>query len=550
MFCVLLLLFWGVAESRHIKPLQESLKTVRTSVAIFPNGLGGTTGLHLSRIEAHPNVIDADVDDLVLIREPNLKRAPRVPRDGRTKQRETQFSQNFRYPRPYDAGGYFTTPRNTDSPNHSHGRRRNDTNPLGIHNPLYPVTDDSYGAYAVMLLSLIVFAVGIVGNLAVMCIVWQNYYMKTTWNCILASLAFWDFLVLFFCLPVVIFNELTKRRLLGDLSCRIVPYMEVTSLGVATFSLCALSIDRFHTATSIQPKPRLVEPCQSILAKLSVVWVGSMVLAAPELLLWQLHKDVSPLTGLPLDMCVQRPSPDLPESVFSLVLTYHEARMWWSFGCFFCLPLLFTLACQLLTRHVTEEAKQASTNGRSLSTSIKSSSLSSSSSSSPKRQQQQQREQQLTRTVIALAAVYGVCGLPENAANIVLTSAGLEVSVGVHALLQLVGQFLMFARASATPVILLCLCRALGQTFMDCCCCCCEECLPDRSSSTSTTSSASSQVTATTGTTGTSSSPSASPVSSVPEEKLQIISGTTPTPAILFDKAKDDSSILAIGTPC
>lgn len=98
---------------------------------------------------------------------------------------------------------------------------------LQIHNPLYPVTENSYSAYAVMFLSLIVFAVGIIGNLAVMCIVWHNYYMKSAWNSILASLAFWDFLILFFCLPVVIFNEITKKRLLGDVSCRIVPFMEV-----------------------------------------------------------------------------------------------------------------------------------------------------------------------------------------------------------------------------------------------------------------------------------------------------------------------------------
>lgn len=98
---------------------------------------------------------------------------------------------------------------------------------LQIHNPLYPVTESSYSAYAVMFLSLIVFTVGIIGNLSVMCIVWHNYYMKSAWNSILASLAFWDFLILFFCLPVVIFNEITKKRLLGDMSCRIVPFMEV-----------------------------------------------------------------------------------------------------------------------------------------------------------------------------------------------------------------------------------------------------------------------------------------------------------------------------------
>lgn len=99
---------------------------------------------------------------------------------------------------------------------------------LQIRNPLYPVTESSYSAYAIMLLALVVFAVGIVGNLSVMCIVWHSYYLKSAWNSILASLALWDFLVLFFCLPVVIFNEITKERLLGDVSCRAVPFMEVS----------------------------------------------------------------------------------------------------------------------------------------------------------------------------------------------------------------------------------------------------------------------------------------------------------------------------------
>lgn len=97
-----------------------------------------------------------------------------------------------------------------------------------IYNPLFPVTNSSYSAYGILFLALVVFAVGIVGNLAVMCIVWHNYFMRSAWNYILASLAFWDFLVLCFCLPVVVFNELTHKRLLGDFSCSVVPYMEVS----------------------------------------------------------------------------------------------------------------------------------------------------------------------------------------------------------------------------------------------------------------------------------------------------------------------------------
>ncbi|XP_051551186.1 G-protein coupled receptor 37-like 1 [Myxocyprinus asiaticus] len=456
--------------------------------------------------------IEEEYDEGLLTR---THHAQRVPRGSKSKQRDRH------HPRPHpDPDGFFTTPRTFNGS-------------LRVHNPLYPLTEESYSAYAVMVLCLLVFSVGVVGNLALMCIVWHNYYLKNTWNCVLASLALWDFSVLFFCMPVVIFNELTKRRLMGDLSCRVVPYVEVTSLGVTTFTLCALSIDHFHTVTSVQPRPRQVESCQSILAKLSVIWIGSMVLAAPELLTWQLEQKISPRTGLPVDSCIQQPSVNLPETLYSLVLTYHQARMWWSFGCFFCLPLFFTAACQLITRHVTKDK----TAGKPLRPSSTSSSLSSS-SSSPKKQQKQRLERQMTRTVVPLASIYAVCSLPENAWNIVLTYVGVEISKATWTLLALIGQFLLFVRAGTTPVLMLCVCRSLRQPFIDCCCCCCEECLPDPSSSSSSSSS-------TTNATAVSSLPS-SPASV--QEKLKIVSGTSP--AMFFDKVKDSPDELIIGTPC
>lgn len=124
--------------------------------------------------------------------------------------------------------GYQSSPR-TDG--HAPARPDNTTSEprSGLFNPLYPVTDGSYWAYAVVLLAFLLFTAGIVGNLALMCIVWHNIYLKTTWNGIIAGLALWDFLVVFFCLPVVVFHELSVRRLLGDLSCRLVPYLEVST---------------------------------------------------------------------------------------------------------------------------------------------------------------------------------------------------------------------------------------------------------------------------------------------------------------------------------
>ncbi|KAF7695390.1 G-protein coupled receptor 37-like 1 [Silurus meridionalis] len=372
-----------------------------------------------------------------------------------------------------------------------------------IYNPLFPVTNSSYSAYGILFLALVVFSVGIVGNLAVMCIVWHNYFMRSAWNYILASLAFWDFLVLCFCLPVVVFNELTHKRLLGDFSCRVVPYMEVASLGVTSFSLCALGIDRFHAATSSLPKARRVERCQSVLAKLSVVWVGSMVLAAPELLIWQLQQVKSPSLGVQVDVCVISPYLNLPESIYSLVINYHDTRIWWYFGCYFCLPVVFTLLCQLATCHVSSDSGSSGKRAEDRSPSTK-----------QKFQHAQQVERQLNCTVMALALVYGVCALPENICNLTLTYASIQPSKDVLALLTFINQFFLFFKSSVTPVLLLCLCKTLGQAFMDCCCCCCEECQPSTSSSSQ----------------------------NIAESKLEM------STSIFFDKAKDSTTILSIGS--
>lgn len=158
---------------------------------------------------------------------PDLKRVVRGARDRSFGKRDPHTPSIYGHPRRYDdPNGYFTTPRSERPASARPGNSSSGHGPE-LHNPLFPVTDGSYWAYAIMLLALVLFAAGIVGNLALMCIVWHNFYLKSTWNCVLAGLAFWDFLVLFFCLPVVVFHELTLKRLLGDLSCRLVPYLEV-----------------------------------------------------------------------------------------------------------------------------------------------------------------------------------------------------------------------------------------------------------------------------------------------------------------------------------
>lgn len=107
-----------------------------------------------------------------------------------------------------------------------------------LKNPFYPLSAEAVGACAVLMVSAVIFSVGVVGNVSVMCIVCHNFYMRSISNSLLASLALWDFSVIFFCLPLVLFHQLTNTWLLGELSCKIIPYLEVS---VTSQHRCCLS---------------------------------------------------------------------------------------------------------------------------------------------------------------------------------------------------------------------------------------------------------------------------------------------------------------------
>lgn len=167
----------------------------------------------------------------------DLDRHRRLARGAEDEEQQSTFGQSYEndsVPTP-QATDFNTTEaemddenRSDDDENNHHGNASNPdhTNP-GLFNPFYPLVESSYSAYAVLFLAGLVLAVGVVGNMAVICIVWNNYYMRSAWNYLLASMAFWDFWVLVLCLPVVVINQLSHRRILGDITCRLVPYMEV-----------------------------------------------------------------------------------------------------------------------------------------------------------------------------------------------------------------------------------------------------------------------------------------------------------------------------------
>lgn len=93
-------------------------------------------------------------------------------------------------------------------------------------------------AYALIIL------VGLVGNLTLIRTFCSVKSMRNVPNLFLCSLAFGDVLLLVTCAPVDASRYLADEWLFGRTGCKLIPFIQLTSVGVSVFTLTALAADR------------------------------------------------------------------------------------------------------------------------------------------------------------------------------------------------------------------------------------------------------------------------------------------------------------------
>ncbi|CAH2250642.1 neuromedin-B receptor [Pelobates cultripes] len=92
-------------------------------------------------------------------------------------------------------------------------------------------------------LYLIIIVVGLVGNITLVKIFITNSAMRSVPNIFISSLAAGDLLLLVTCVPVDAFRFVFDEWMLGEVCCKLIPAIQLTSVGVSVFTLTALSAD-------------------------------------------------------------------------------------------------------------------------------------------------------------------------------------------------------------------------------------------------------------------------------------------------------------------
>ncbi|XP_026701310.1 neuromedin-B receptor [Athene cunicularia] len=130
-------------------------------------------------------------------------------------------------------------------------------------------------------LYLLIITVGLLGNITLMKIFISNSAMRSVPNIFISSLAAGDLLLLVTCVPVDASRYFSEEWLFGEVGCKLIPAIQLTSVGVSVFTLTALSADRYKAIVNpmdIQTSSAVLWTCLKAVA----IWVVSMLLAVPE----------------------------------------------------------------------------------------------------------------------------------------------------------------------------------------------------------------------------------------------------------------------------
>ncbi|XP_061667915.1 neuromedin-B receptor [Syngnathoides biaculeatus] len=288
-------------------------------------------------------------------------------------------------------------------------------------------------AYALIVL------VGALGNVTLLKIFVSTGALRSVPNIFISSLAAGDLLLLVTCVPVDAFRFFSDDWMLGEAACKLLPAVQLTSVGVSVFTLTALSADRYKAIVKpmdIQTSSAVLQTC----LKAAAVWLLSILLAIPEAVFSQVVHMQRGTENVTFINCVPYPLSDQTHpKVHAVVL----------FLVYFLVPLTvisvyyYHIACTLMhSAHdmpgeVSEHTKR-----------------------------QMETRKRLAKIVLVFVALFAVSWLPNHILYLYRSFRYQQVDLSlVHLLLTLLARVLSFSSSCVNPFALYLLSNSFRRHF-------------------------------------------------------------------------------------
>ncbi|KAM4816097.1 neuromedin-B receptor [Urocitellus parryii] len=157
-------------------------------------------------------------------------------------------------------------------------------------------------------LYLLIISVGLLGNIMLVKIFVTNSAMRSVPNIFISNLAAGDLLLLLTCVPVDASRYFFDEWMFGKVGCKLIPAIQLTSVGVSVFTLTALSADRYRAIVNpmdVQASGALLWTC----VKAVGIWVISVLLAVPEAVFSEVAR-IGSLDNSSFAACIPYPQTD------------------------------------------------------------------------------------------------------------------------------------------------------------------------------------------------------------------------------------------------
>ncbi|XP_056284851.1 neuromedin-B receptor-like [Pseudoliparis swirei] len=290
-------------------------------------------------------------------------------------------------------------------------------------------------------LYLLIVTVGLLGNITLLKIVITNSAMRSVPNIFISSLAAGDLLLLVTCVPVDAFRYFSEEWLFGEAACKLIPAIQLTSVGVSVFTLTALSADRYKAIVNpmeVQTSSAVFWTCLKAVS----IWLLSFLLAVPEAVFSQVvsmqgHSNHSNVTSL---NCVPYPlSNQMHPRIHSVLI----------FLVYFLVPLsIISVFYFHIARTLLQSAKdmpgEESEHGR----------------------RQMDTRKRLAKIVLVFVGLFAVCWFPNQVLYLYRSFHYQDPDLSLaHLVLGLLARVLSFSSSCANPYALYLLSHSFRRHF-------------------------------------------------------------------------------------
>ncbi|XP_056107312.1 gastrin-releasing peptide receptor [Rhinichthys klamathensis goyatoka] len=288
---------------------------------------------------------------------------------------------------------------------------------------------------------------GLIGNVTLIrtfCIVKS---MRNVPNLFMSSLALGDVLLLVTCAPVDASKFLADEWLFGRMGCKLIPFIQLTSVGVSVFTLTALAADRYKAIV----KPMDIKASKASLKvclRAASIWLLSMALAIPEAVFSDLHTFHIPQSNETFKACAPYPhAGDLQPKIHSMA----------SFLILYIIPLfIISVYYIFIARSLIESAINMPVEGNAHI------------------RRQIESRMRLAKTVLVFVGLFAICWLPNHVIYLYRSYHYTEVDTSMaHFISSVCARILAFTNSCVNPFALYLLSKSFRKQFNKQLCCCC-----------------------------------------------------------------------------